>query len=71
MPNLENNQETIKRKYLKVGYKIKIEKTDKYEEKRITSKILKMAENNQYGNAMTKPLPLGVIKKQKICPDLR
>ena len=32
--------------------------------KRLSSKIIKMDENNQYGQAMTKPLPYGCIKKQ-------
>ena len=32
--------------------------------KRISSKIIKMDENNQYGQAMTKPLPFGCIKKK-------
>ena len=30
-----------------------------------------MDENNQYGNAMTKPLPTGRIKKMKRAPTLR
>ena len=30
-----------------------------------------MDENNQYGNAMTKPLPYGCIKKSKKVPSLR
>ena len=38
----------------------------KKQTKRISSKILKMDENNQYGKAMTKPLPYGCIKKKKI-----
>ena len=33
--------------------------------KRFWSKILKMDENNQYGQAMAKPLPYGCVKKQK------
>ena len=33
--------------------------------KRFSSKIIKMDENNQYGQAMTKPLPYGCIKKKK------
>ena len=33
--------------------------------KRIVSKILKIDKNNQYGQAMTKALPYGCIKKQK------
>ena len=32
------------------------------EKKRVISKILKLDENNQYGHAMTKPLPTGCIK---------
>ena len=35
--------------------------------KRFSSKIIKMDENNQYGMAMTRPLPYGCIKgKEKI-----
>ena len=33
--------------------------------KRISTKILKMDENNQYGQAMTKPLLYGCIKRQE------
>ena len=33
--------------------------------KRFSSKIIKMDENNQYGMAMTKPLPYGCIKRKK------
>ena len=40
------------------------------EVKRFSSKIAKMDENNQYGFAMTKPLPYRVIKKQKTVPTL-
>ena len=36
-----------------------------FEDKRVVTKILKMYENNQYGNAMTKPLPTGSIKNMK------
>ena len=35
--------------------------------RRFSSKIIKMDENNQYGFAMTKLLPLGVIKKKGFC----
>ena len=37
----------------------------KKQPKRISSKILIMDENNQYGQAMTKPLQYGCIKKQE------
>ena len=40
------------------------------EDKRVVSKILKMGKNNQYGNAMTKPLPTCSIKRKKI-PTMR
>ena len=37
----------------------------KKKKKRIITKILKLDENNQYGMAMTKPLPNGCIKDDK------
>lgn len=33
------------------------------------SKVLKVDENNQYGNAMTKPLPTSIIKRMKKIPS--
>ena len=51
----------IKGEHLKIGNKLKNEKTNKYKAYRIAYRN----EINQYGNAMTKPLPLGCIKKQK------
>ena len=36
--------------------------------KRISSKILKLGENNQYGMAMTKPLPSDCVRKKEILP---
>ena len=42
-----------------------ISKQAKLRRKKITRKILKMDENNQYGNAMTKPLLYGCMKKSK------
>ena len=38
--------------------------------KRISTKILKMDKNNQYGQDMTKSLPYGCIKKQEDVPSL-
>ena len=38
----------------------------KKQTKRISTKILEMDENNQYGQAMTKSLPFGCIKTQNI-----
>ena len=37
--------------------------------KRFSSKIIKMDENNQYGMAMTRPLPYGCIKRQFTVPS--
>ena len=47
---------------MKLIYKIKAV-AGGYENKRISTKILKTDKNNQYRNAMTKPLPYGCIKK--------
>ena len=47
----------------KLIYDIKINNTIQKKKKRITTKILKMDKNNQYGNTMTKPLPYRCIKK--------
>ena len=54
---------------LKLIYKIKASNGTK--NKIISTKILKMDEDNQKGNAMTKPLPYGCIKKQQKIPSLR
>ena len=61
------NDTDKKRDDLKIVYNLKID--NKQEKKRVVSKILKMDKNNQYGNAMTKPLPSGCIKKEKKCSD--
>ena len=52
----------------KLIYKIKNLQENIFEYKRVVTKILKMNENNQYGTAMTKPLPIGSIKKRKSFP---
>ena len=44
-------------------YRIKLDNKNYYHERPIITKILKMDENNQYGFAMTKPMPLGCIKE--------
>ena len=51
-----------KNKNEKVIFNFKI--NGKKQTKRISSKILKMDENNQFDMAMTKPLPYSCIKKQ-------
>ena len=50
-------------------YRIRNEITNKFENKRIVTKIIKMDENSQYGNAMIKPLPTGSIRKKWNAPQ--
>lgn len=59
------------KKNLKLIYKVISSDANVYEDKRIVSKILKMDQKNQYGNAMIKLLPTGSIKRQKKVPTLR
>ena len=42
----------------------------KKQKKNISTKILKIDKNNQYGQAMTKPLPYGCIKKEEHTPSI-
>ena len=56
--DLENNLMNKDFNY-KVVYNLKLYK--KKVTKRVITKILKLDENNQYGNRMTKPLPTGCI----------
>ena len=64
LPNLNNlmltNSMMHKNLDYKVVYNIQIDKEKV--KKRVITKILKLYENNQYGNGMTKPLPTGCIK---------
>ena len=64
LPNSTNaNVEKRKDLNYKVVYNLTL--NDKKGKKRIITKILKLDENNQYGMAMTKPLPTGFIKDDK------
>ena len=49
---------------LRLIYKIKIGNQENYSKKRVITKILKFDENNQYGFAMTNPMPTGCIKEK-------
>ena len=60
LPNDKRNE--------KVLFNLEIDR--KKQTKRISTKILKMGKNNQCGQAMTKPLPYGCIKKQEHSPSL-
>ena len=61
LPNLNNlmltNPMMNKNLNYKVVYNLKIDKEKV--KKRVITKILKLDENNQYDNGMTKPLPTG------------
>ena len=57
--DLENNPMSKNFSY-KVVYNLNI--NNEKVTKRVITKILKLDENNQYGNGMTKPLPTGCIK---------
>ena len=66
LPNLEKKDGLEKNAMNKhfdyeVVYNLKLD-GQKAQKKRVISKILKLDENNQYGNGMTKPLPTGCIK---------
>ena len=60
--NIDQSFQAYKNQNLKTGYKLKIGDDEKYEDYRITSKIIKFDENNQHGFAMTKPMAVGSIK---------
>ena len=61
--NISESFKVYKRDDLKVIYKIKLDDDDSFYDRRIITKILKVDENNQYGFAMTKPMPTGCIKE--------
>ena len=45
-------------------YNIRLDGDETSKKRRVFSKVFKLDENNQYGFAMTKPLSLGIFKKQ-------
>ena len=59
--NIDQAFRAYKNQNFKLGYKLKLPWDNWYEDYRIISKILKFDENNQYGHAMTKPMPVGGI----------
>ena len=68
---LKDNQNQFKEKSLKVIYKINNELKNIFEDKGGVTKILKMDENNQYCNAMTKLLLTDRIKRAKKIPTMK
>ena len=61
----------IKNDNQKLVYKVKDKITGETKDKRIAAKILKMDENNQYRNPVTKPLPTGCIKMKNYMLNYR
>ena len=67
MPNVTKNEslKSFKRDDL-LGYMLKLNDYSSYKRKCIITKIIKFDENNQYGYAMTRPMPTGYIKQNNL-----
>ena len=63
--NIDQSFQAYKNQNYKIGYKLKMPWDTFYKDYRIISKIIKFDENNQYGHAMTKPMPVGSIKEKE------
>ena len=63
--NIDESFQTYKNQNYKVAYKIKLDNEPIDYQRRVISKILKFDENNQYGFAMMKPMPVGSIKEKQ------
>ena len=59
--NIDQSFEAFKRDDLKVVCSLKLDNEETFKKKRIIIKIIKFDKNNQYGFAMTKPMPTGCI----------
>ena len=62
--NIEESFKAYKRDDLKVGYLLRLDGEIHPMRRQVITKILKLDENNQYGFAMTKPMPTGCIKER-------
>ena len=62
--NIDESFQTYKDQNYKMGYNIKLDEDEVSNQRRVISKIIKFDENNQYGFAMTKPMPVGAIKEK-------
>ena len=61
--NIDQSFKAFKRDDLKVVYSLKLDDEKSFRKKRVTTKIIKFDENNQYGFAMIRPMPTGCIKQ--------
>ena len=64
--NIDQSFYAFKRDDLKLGYMLKLNNYSSYKRKRVITKIVKFDENNQYGYAMTRPMPTGCIKQNAL-----
>ena len=62
--NIDESFQMYKGQDYKLGYNIKLDDNELSSQRRVISKIIKFDENNQYGLAMTKPMPVGAIKEK-------
>ena len=65
--NITESFKAFKRDDLKICYRLKLDGEEDYSDWRVIAKILKLNENNQYDFVMTKPMPIGSIKRKQ--PD--
>ena len=63
--NIDESFKAYKNQNYKVGFSLKLDNNIKSKEYRVISKIIKFDENNQYGFAMAKPMPVGAIKEKE------
>ena len=61
--NIDQSFKAFKRDDLKVVYSLNLDGEKSFQKKRVITKIIKFDENNQYGFAMTRPMPTGCIKQ--------
>ena len=61
--NTDQTFKAFKQDDLKVVYSLKLDDKKSFQKKRVITKIIKFDENNQYGFAMTRPMPTGCIKQ--------
>ena len=61
--NIDQSFKAFKRYDFKVVYLLKLDGEKSFQKKRVITKIIKFDKNNQYGFAMTRPMPTGCIKQ--------
>ena len=64
--SVDQSFKAFKKKDLKVDFKLRLDCEKYCSERRAILKIMKIDEYNQYGSAMTKPIPTGCIKEESV-----